>query len=311
MESNQIKLISLLKNKTRLEKKLAELVYGSIEVRESQGNKYIYVHYREDGLRHTKYVDGYSDELYNVIAKNNIQAKQIKKEIRKLNKELKVLDYTESVLSKQVQLNIDFARRHLAETIYKQALLEGIATTYMDTETILQGERVSNMTSDDVMKIINLKHAWEFILNTNVITSPTNYALLCEINHQVVKGFYFNAGKIRSVPVSIGGTTWKPEIPIESVVKEELQDILSSGLESIDKSIELLLYVMKKQVFIDGNKRTAVIFANHLLIANGQGLITISTDTIPEYRTLLLNYYEATDMQSIKQFLKEKCFAKI
>lgn len=78
------------------------------------------------------------------------------------------------------------------------------------------------MTSEDILKIINLKHAWEFILNKNVILSDTNFALLCEINKMVEKGFYYTAGKTRNVPVTIGGTKWTPDLLIESVIKEEL-----------------------------------------------------------------------------------------
>lgn len=126
------------------------------------------------------------------------------------------------------------------------------------------------MTSEDVLKIINLKHAWEFILNKNVILSDTNFALLCEINKIVEQGFYYTAGKIRNVPVTIGGTTWKPDFPIESKIKEELEEILKRNLDDVDTAIELLLYTMKKQIFIDGNKRTSVIYSNHYLF-QGKG----------------------------------------
>ncbi len=49
------------------------------------------------------------------------------------------------------------------------------------------------------------------------------------------------------------------------------EKILHSDAEDIDKAIPLCLHTMKTQVFIDGNKRAAVIFANHFLIARGQG----------------------------------------
>ena len=97
---------------------------------------------------------------------------------------------------------------------------------------------------------------WEFILNKNVILSDTNFALLCQINKMVEEGFYYTAGKIRNVPVSIGGTTWTPDIPIESVVKEELEEIFNKQIDDVDKAIELLLYTMKKQIFIDGLELT-------------------------------------------------------
>lgn len=253
----KMEIMNLFQSKQLLEKELSSIAYGSVEIRENDSNKYIYVHYREEGVALTKYVGEYSEDLYNLILNNSIKAKQLKKQIRDINKKLKLLNYNEAELEAKVKDNIDFAKRHLVDTIYKQAILEGVATTFADTESIIEGGKVNNMTSEDVMKIVNLKHAWEFILNKNVILSNTNFALLCEINKIVEEGFYYSAGKIRNTPVTIGGTKWTPDLPIESVIKEELEEIFSKKMEDIDRAIELLLYTMKKQAFIDGNKRTA------------------------------------------------------
>ena len=179
----KIEIMNLLQSKQLLEKELNSLVYGSVEIRENNSNKYIYVHYREDGIALTKYVGEYSDDLYNLILNNSIKAKQLKKQIRDIVKQLKQLNYNEKELESKVEDNIDFARRHLTDTIYKQAILEGVVTTFSDTESIIEGGKVNNMTSEDILKIVNLKHAWEFILNKNVILSDTNFALLCEINN--------------------------------------------------------------------------------------------------------------------------------
>lgn len=307
----KIEIMNLLQNKQLMEYELQSLAYGSVEIRENTSNKYIYVHYREDGVALTKYVGEYSEELYNLVLNNSIKAKKIKKQIREINKKLKQLNYIEEELSEKVELNIDFAKRHLVDTIYKQAILEGVATTFADTENIIEGGKVNNMTPEDIMKIINLKHAWEFILNKNVILSNTNFALLCEINKLVEEGFYYSAGKVRNVPVTIGGTTWKPELPIESIIKEELEEIFNSKMDDIDKAIELLLYTMKKQVFIDGNKRTSVIFSNHYLISKGKGIIVIPAELTEEFKDLLIAYYEGKDKNKIKVFIKEKCYMSI
>jgi fido (protein-threonine AMPylation protein) len=307
----KIEIMNLLQSKQALEKELTSLAYGSVEIRENDSNKYIYVHYREDGALLTKYVGEYSDDLYNLILNNNIKAKQLKKQIRDIVKQLKVLNYNEEELEPKVEDNIDFAKRHLVDTIYKQAVLEGIATTFADTENIIEGGKVNNMTSEDVMKIVNLKHAWEFILNKNVILSKTNFALLCEINKLVQEGFYYSAGKIRNTPVSIGGTKWIPELPIESVIKEELEEIFNNDMEDVDRAIELLLYTMKKQAFIDGNKRTAVIFSNHYLISKGKGILSIPVEENDEFKRLLISYYEGKDESDIKKFIKEKCYMSI
>ena len=307
----KIEIMNLLQDKQLLEHELETIVYGSVEIREFDSKKYIYVHYREDGVLLTKYVGEYSDELYNLILNNSIKAKEIKKQIKDIVKKLKQLNYVEDELTEKVEQNIDFAKRHLVDTIYKQAILEGVATTFADTESIIEGGKVNNMTSEDVLKIINLKHAWEFILNKNVILSDTNFALLCEINKIVEQGFYYTAGKIRNVPVTIGGTTWKPDFPIESKIKEELEEILKRNLDDVDTAIELLLYTMKKQIFIDGNKRTSVIYSNHYLISRGKGIIVIPAELTDEFKDLLILYYEGRDEKEIKRFIKEKCYMSI
>lgn len=307
----KIEIISLLQSKQVLEHELQSLAYGSVEIRENDSNKYIYVHYREDGVALTKYVGEYSEELYNLVLNNSIKAKELKKQIREITKKLKQLNYTEEELSEKVERNIDFAKRHLVDTIYKQAILEGVATTFADTESIIEGGKVNNMTSEDILKIVNLKHAWEFILNKNVILSDTNFALLCQINKMVEEGFYYSAGKVRNVPVTIGGTIWKPDLPIESVIKEELKEIFSKEMNDVDRAIELLLYTMKKQVFIDGNKRTSVIYSNHYLISKGKGIIVIPAELTEEFKDLLISYYEGKDEKEIKKFIKEKCYMQI
>ena len=307
----KIEIMNLLQNKQLIEQELQSLAYGSVEIRENDSNKYIYVHYRKDGVALTKYVGEYSEKLYNLVLNNSIKAKELKKQIREINKKLKQLNYIEEELSEKVKQNIDFAKRHLVDTIYKQAILEGVATTFADTESIIEGGKVNNMTSEDIMKIVNLKHAWEFILNKNVIVSDTNFALLCEINKMVEEGFYYSAGKVRNVPVTIGGTTWKPDFPIESVIKEELEVIFNNKMDDVDRAVEILLYIMKKQVFIDGNKRTSVIFCNHYLISKWKGIIAIPVELTEEFKDLLIHYYEGQDEEKIKKFIKEKCYMSI
>ncbi len=79
----------------------------------------------------------------------------------------------------------------------------------------------------------------------------------------------------------------------------------------IEKAIDLLLYCMKTQIFIDGNKRAAVIFANHLLISQASGLLTVPEEKVNRFKTLLIEYYEGRDTESIRSFLKEYCWQTV
>lgn len=307
----QMKILDLLNQKQIKQYELEKMIYGSVEIRDKDNSKYIYTHTKEDGLQSTKYIGEYSEELHNLILNNNIKAKEIKKEIRRIEKTLKELNYVDEELTKEVSINIDFARKHLADTIYKQAVLEGVATTLTDIENIIEGGKVSNMSSEDILKIVNLKHSWEFILNKNVILTQTDYSILCTINKLVEEGFYYNAGSLRNVSVKIGGTSWMPDIPIESDIKDDIRNIIEKKKEDVDKAIELLLYVVKKQMFIDGNKRTSVIFANHYLISRGKGLIVIPIEKVDEYKKLLIEFYESNDNKEIFKFIKENCYLSI
>lgn len=300
MEYN-FELLDLLNRKEFCIKELDSTPYGSVEVRDN----YIYTHYKIDDKAYTKYIGEYTEDAYNETINNNIKAKKLKKEIRNINKKLDGFGYREITLSDEVKTNIDFARRNLANTIYKQAILEGVNTTLVKTENIIEGLIVNNMTPSDVLKIINLKHAWDFILDKYVITFKTDYNILCSINKLVVEGFYYNAGKLRSVPVSITGTTWTPDYPIEADIKDDINRILNRRINDVDKAIELLLYVTKKQMFIDGNKRTSIIFANHYLISKAKGLIVIPDNKVEEYKKLLIEYYETNNKEKIKEFIKK------
>ena len=214
----------------------------------------------------------------------------------------------ESELELRVILNLDFARANMKSNIYDQAVLEGVATSFPQTEDIIENGKVSGVTASDVQKILNLKHAWEFIIDKDVIQCKSDYYLLCHIAKLVNEGFYSNGGRIRGVPVSIGGTSYIPPMPIETVVIENIQAILSAEDDDVLKAIQLCLYCMKTQIFNDGNKRAAVIFANHYLISHGSGMLVIPERVVPEFKRLLVAYYEGRDQDKIVEFMKTSCW---
>ena len=312
MDNNFNKIQYLLRNKAELQARLNLIPYeGTVEIKLIGDKKYLYVRKRIMNKVKSIYVGVYSEELYTVLLKQVKDAKDIKKKIREIEKELAQLNYSQEELSNEIILNLDFARANMKALIYDQAILEGISTTFPDTEAIIDNGKVNNMTTEDVMKVINLKHAWEFILDKDVVLSPTNYYVSQYIAKLINEGFYYEGGRIRQIPVSIGGSTYKPPLPIENIVIEKIAGIINSSLEDIDKAIELTLFIMKTQVFNDGNKRTAVVFANHYLISKGIGLLAVPFDLVPEFKKLLIAYYEDRDTETIKVFLKEKCWRRL
>ena len=298
----------LLNKRADLKARLNLLPYdGTPEVKKQGDAKYLYIRKREAGRLSSTYVGAYSDTLYDLLLKNAAEAKAIRREMRKIERKLVELGYAADELPERVLQNIDFARANMKANIYDQAVLEGVATSFPQTAEIIENGIVNGMTATDVQKILNLKHAWEFILDKDVLASKTDYYLLCRIARLVNEGFFWEGGRIRGVPVTIGGTSYAPPLPHESDVKDSLAKIVAKDGDEVEKAIELCLYCMKTQVFLDGNKRAAVIFANHYLIAHGGGLIVIPEKAVPDFKKLLVNYYEGEDIARIMSFMKEKC----
>ena len=309
MNNQYLEIQILLEQKAEINARLNLIPYdGSIEIKEREGKKYIYIRKRILARNTSTYVGLYSDELFLSISKLLKDRKEYKKKIRIINNELAKLGYTEQELSSRVLLNIDFARVNMKSNIYDQAILEGISTTFSDTETIIENGKVSGMAATDVQKILNLKHAWEFIMDKDVVASKSSYSILCCIAGLVNEGFYTYGGRIRCVPVTIGGTSYTPPLPIENDIKEKIEKILNKNDESVNIAIELCLYCMKTQIFNDGNKRASVIFANHFLISKGEGLLVIPENKVPEFKKMLIAYYEERDNGELLEFMKKYCW---
>lgn len=312
MDSNFNVIQQLLQERADYQARLNLIPYdGSPEVKENSSGKYLYIRKRVNGRLTSTYVDVYSDDLYQLLLRNTKEARELKKQIRRVDKELAANGYTQNELSPEVVSNLDFARVNMKSNIYDQAVLEGVATTFPQTEEIIENGTVNGMTADDVQKILNLKHAWEFILDNDVIQADSNYYLLCHIAKLVNEGFFYDGGRIRGVPVSIGGTKYVPPLPIESQVIERINEILKSDKEPLDIAIELCMYCMRTQIFVDGNKRASVIFANHYMISHGLGLIIIPENHVPEFKKKLVAFYESADISEISDYLKQNCLKKM
>lgn len=308
MNNNYPQIEALLHQRADYQARLNLLPYdGNPEIKERDGKQYLYIRKRVGSRLTSTYVDVYSDNLYQLLLRNSRDAREFRKNIRRLDKELAVLGYSDTELPARVQLNLDFARANMKSNIYDQAVLEGVATTFPQTEDIIENGKVNGMTASDVQKILNLKHAWEFILDKDVISYPTDYSILCHIARLVNEGFYYDGGRIRGVPVTIGGTGYIPPMPIETIIIENIEKIIEDSVPAEEKAITLCLYCMKAQIFNDGNKRASVIFANHYLISQAGGMIIIPEKEVPEFKRLLVAYYEDTDNGEIMRFMKEKC----
>lgn len=102
--------------------------------------------------------------------------------------------------------NIFIAKRNIVDYIWKSANLEGIKVTYPEVQTIYDGGVVNGLTVNNIIVINNLKYAWEFILEND--NTYSDYEVLCHLHKLTCDKLVLNQnlGKLRTVPVKLGGT---------------------------------------------------------------------------------------------------------
>lgn len=202
--------------------------------------------------------------------------------------------------------NIFIAKRMLVDAIYKSANLEGIAVTFAQTVDILNDVNVDNIKPSEIGKVCCLRDAWLYIIEN--INKKIDLAFLEEIHQLITKTEldYKYVGTIRTEDVLISGTSWRPEIPNAELLHIQLVDLLKID-NNTDKALTIMLWVMRNQIFKDGNKRVATIIANKILIENGCGIVSVPVELDGKFKSMLVNYYETNDMTDLKQWLYDNC----
>lgn len=204
--------------------------------------------------------------------------------------------------------NIFLAKRNIVDSIWKSANLEGINITFPETNAIYEKLKVKNADIAEVNTILNLKHAWREVLNT--IDEELNLEYICKIHKEVAKDEALTWGTLRTGTVGISGTDYIPKIPKKEEVEEQLEKIKNIRPNTM-KCIRLMLYLMKAQLFWDGNKRTAMLIANKEMIRHGNGIISIPIEDITEFNELLSRYYSYDEDEKLVEFIYNKAISGI
>lgn len=203
-----------------------------------------------------------------------------------------------------IQETLLLSKRKLVKSIYSNARVEGLDITIQEVREIVENKRFIDIDNSKVSIIINLKHAWQFILNN--IQAPLDLEYICEVHSEVAKDEALSWGRLRTGKVTISGTNYVPPIPNENEVKKVL-DYYNSNENITERAVERMLWSMREQLFWDGNKRTSLIIANKDLISHGKGLITVSDENLAEFMKLLSDFYTTNDNRLIKSFIYENC----
>jgi Fic family protein len=200
-------------------------------------------------------------------------------------------------------MSISLGKRQLVDSIWKSAGIEGLGTTFPNTEKILEDLPVETSRSE-VLFIVNMKRAWQFLFEN--IDYNNNISLLRELNKICMNELSYDAGNIRTVPVTIGGTSWTPELPDYDSIIGKLNEIEQMS-DKLEAALEMFCFIARSQMFLDGNKRVAQLMCNKIMMQNDIGIFSVPYSKIDTFKILLVDYYETNDSRKIKEFFRKDC----
>ena len=197
--------------------------------------------------------------------------------------------------------------KYIVDYVYNAARIEGVNTKYLDTKLLVDEGIEPHLSTDKIIILKNLKDAYKALKDEQFLSQDVDIYSLKKVNLIINgRGLVGQAGYLRIDEVYITNCKYIPPIPNEYEINNQIIDIIEQDKDPLDKGIELYLYIMRSQPFIDGNKRTANIFANLYLLKNDRGIISVHADKKKQFLTMLSKYYETNDSKKLIEFIKAK-----
>ncbi|MEE6715984.1 Fic family protein [Schleiferilactobacillus harbinensis] len=199
--------------------------------------------------------------------------------------------------------NRRYARQNFVNLVHTNSRFEGVNTTLLQTQTIMDGLGVDGVSIDDINVIVQLKKGWQLITEDD---ASLTLAFEKKINAIVALHDSLAPGELRTGQggVDVGTADYfTPPAVDPNQESRFLTDLMQDDQRSTtDKALTLLYHNMRQQLFWDGNKRTATLAANKLMIDHGAGLINVPLNLWPRWNELISAYYQSADMTAIKEW---------
>ena len=191
---------------------------------------------------------------------------------------------------------------------WKSSQIEGNTYSLLETERLLRESKTANgKTQEEATMLLNHKYALRFILDNPDYLQELTVRHIEDIHSLLTKGLSVDKG-IRHRRVGITGTNYHP-LDNEFQIREAMHDtcdLINSKEDVFEKALLALVLLSYIQAFSDGNKRTARITSNAILIANGYCPLSFrSVDSI-DYKKAMLIFYEQNNLYAFKQIFIEQ-----
>lgn len=233
------------------------------------------------------------------------------------DEELRVLEEAQKIFRKHISEMSDIEYRKEMERLgidlsWKSSQIEGNTYSLLETERLLKEKQTADgKTKEEALMLLNHKDALDFILDVPDYLKELTVFRIEEIHAILTKELGVERS-IRHRRVGITGTNYTP-LDNEFQIREALEDtvrLINGKTDIFDKALLTLVLLSYIQAFTDGNKRTARIISNGILIANGYCPISFRTVDSIDYKKAMLMFYEQNNIAAFKHiFIDQFLFA--
>lgn len=231
--------------------------------------------------------------------------------------ELEVLNAAQMEFEKNTEGMTELEYRKEMERLgvdlsWKSSQIEGNTYSLLETERLLKDKQTaSGKTKEEAIMLLNHKDALDFVLDVPDYLKELSVHRIEDIHSILTKELEVERN-IRHRRVGITGTNYRP-LDNEFQIREALEDTctLVNGKDNVfEKAFLTLVLLSYIQAFVDGNKRTARITSNAVLIANGYCPISFRTVDSIDYKKAMLMFYEQNNIAAFKKiFIEQFLFA--
>lgn len=195
---------------------------------------------------------------------------------------------------------------------WKSSQIEGNTYTLLETERLLKDKQTaSGKTKEEAIMLLNHKDALDFILEDPEYFKKISIRKIEDIHSILVKELDVNKG-VRKHRIGITGTNYRP-LDNEFQIREALEDtcrIINNKEDVFEKALLSLVLLSYIQAFSDGNKRTARLTGNAILMAYRHCPLSFRTVDSIDYKKAILLFYEQNNLSAFKKiFIDQYTFA--
>lgn len=245
----------------------------------------------------------FNDDILSLLVEIQLFTDEEKIRLVKLKKEYQnnISDYPEALFQKELE-------RLTIELSWKSSQIEGNTYSLLETERLFkEKEEAKGKPKEDAIMLLNHKDALDYLLEHKGIAKKLNLSLLEDVHSLLIEGLGVGRN-IRTRTVGITGTAYKP-LDNEYQIKEALErmcTIINERENGFEKALLAVVLISYIQPFEDGNKRTARMISNALLI--GEGVCPLSYRSVDsiDYKKAMLLFYEQNNLAAFKQIFIEQ-----